>query len=106
MQFKMNVQDIQQKLKTIRDVTTEMVKNTMYLNFLRFEPHIFYNDLFDKCFENQEEFENIAYIMMRIENKKKEQINDMLKFIINASYSYANEDILQHKLTSSTVTCE
>lgn len=66
-----NTEFIVQKLKTIRDTTTDMVKETLYINLLRFEPKMFYDTLFDKCFENQEDFQSIAYIMMQIENKKR-----------------------------------
>lgn len=94
-----NSEFIEKKLKMIRDTTSDMVNQTLYINLLRFEPEMFYNTLFDKCFENQEDFENIAYIMIQIENKKKEQINDVLKFLINVSYSYMDGDILQYKLS-------
>lgn len=80
-----------EKLKRIRDVHMDMLKNIMYSNLLRFEPRLFYNDLFDKCFENQEDFENVANIAMQMENKKKEQLSDILQFLVNVSYNYASK---------------
>lgn len=75
--------------KTISSMNNEIskfYKGYKWINILRFEPNIYYNHIFDTCFQSNEEYDNFILNILYLQNKHISDLyyKDVLMYIMSS----------------------
>lgn len=84
----MNYQKLDEKLDLLYSNYTSMKKKYLYQNLQKFEPKMFFDQLYDTCFDNIKDFEDFAYTIIDLEQESLNNISDVLQYLVSVACRY------------------
>ena len=87
----MNYQNLDKKLQNLYTNYLNMKKIYYFQNLHKFNPDMFFDKLYEKCFDSVNEFEEFTYTILEFEQENLQNITDVLQYLLSVAIKYDNQ---------------